>query len=240
MAYRFAVIRSSNDTDGRLYPLLGHDGESVQPEDWDVDHIQLVSKNLVVKDWIDKKPTQVLRLKDVPTSVIVTRSRLIVSCEQWNKGRRMWGLGLGATVAAATNLERRVRESRQRDGRLLLGHLRYHWIKEVGYYPRQNVVSPAQLRLSVSHKVDAGTDPHTLTVDLFLPLATNPLQLSQTIVRRAAKYRLEHFTVSDEQKEAFETLVSNPAFPEPTGAQFSMCRMPSSYFVNASTAYPER
>jgi hypothetical protein len=223
-----------------LYPLLSHDAGSVQPEEWDRDHIQFVCKSLVVKDWINKKPTQIIRLHDVPASVIVTQSRLIVSCEQWNKGKRMWGIGLGATVAVATNLERRVREARQRNGKLLLGHLRYHWIKEVGYYPRQNVISPAQLRLSVSHKVDAESNPHTLTLDLFLPLTTKPLELAETIVQRAARFRLDHYTVSNDQKEKFEMLAVNPHFPEPINSTFSTCSMPSSYFVSPNTSFPEK
>jgi hypothetical protein len=240
MSYTFAVIRKPGDTDGSLYPLLGADGETVESKQWDGDHVQLVCKGIVVKDWVDKKATQLVRLSKVPISVIVTHSRLVVTCEQWNKGGRRWGVGLGATTAPLTNLERRIKDSRESQGRLLLGHARHNWISEVGHFPRPNITTLPQLRINVKHKIDPESKPHTLTVDFSLLFNTDSLDLAKTIVKRSAEFRLEHFEVSEDQREIFAGLAKNPEFPEPVGSNYAVCRMPSSYLVTSSSAYPEK
>jgi hypothetical protein len=240
MPYKFAAIRKPGDTDGHLYPLLGPDGETVESEQWDHDYTQLVSKNIVAKDWANGKQTQLFRLHDVPTSVVVTYSRLIILCEHWNKGKRQWGVGLGATAAGLTNVQRHIRESRERDGRLLMGHARYNWISDVGYHPRPNLFANPELRLLLKHKPDPASSQHTISVDIQLPSSADALELAKTIVMRAARFRLDHFDVSDDQREKFSSLSLSPTFPEPVASKFVMCSLPSSYIVSVASALPEK
>jgi hypothetical protein len=78
------------------------------------------------------------------------------------------------------------------------------------------------------------------TVDFSLLFNTDSLDLAKTIVKRSAEFRLEHFEVSEDQREIFAGLAKNPEFPEPVGSNYAVCRMPSSYLVTSSSAYPEK
>jgi hypothetical protein len=240
-SFKVFAIRTAQDVDGRLYPVLGDQGAEYPMEleelDGSVQRVKL--SGLGLSEYHSKGLKTILTLKDVPVELFITEARVVIACEQWNRGSRYWGIGLGATTALVHNTVNRVREARQRRGALMLGQIRYAWITEVGFRPGQ-VLTYGQLRLGVAHSVATDNTLRRLYVDVGTKRADSE-SLARSIVRGASRYWLMRESIDDDAaRRAFEHLALGPILPPPGPKRLAMYSFPIFRPASAATALPRK
>ena len=189
MEWNLMTVRSAEDTDGRMYPLIGS-GDSVaelEPADGNVKLFK--GGGLVLCESIEQGgATEIAFLKDVPVQIMVTDSRVVLSADKWNKGSRYWGVGLGATSALIDNIALSIREARQRRGSLLMGHIRYNWMHTVGCQRQKNWGLGELLRLVC---VDGYSSKRRLLImSVALAKSESSASVADLIAARTAAYWL--------------------------------------------------
>jgi hypothetical protein len=173
------------------------------------------------------------RMGQINAEVLVTDARVAVVCSKFQRCSGCFGENAPETPGCGVFSEARV--GRRRKARMLVGHVRFPWLSTVGASPRHGVRGEEQVRLTFGEKVD-GTE-RLLALDLTLPSGSDSLAVTQAIVRRAARFRLEHTNVLKVEIEAFEAL-SRAERLVPEAKQLAFYTMPSHESADAFTAYP--
>ena len=237
MRYDILTIRTAEHSDGSLYPVLGDENFPIELEPQDSTNIQrIVSTALTVSEHRDGSWPEVSHVKDVRADLIITDARLAVACSRYDKGGGWYGVGTGALVAVGINAVSKSMASHRRKGKLLVGHIRYPWLVNIGAAAKTGFTSTEALRLTVVSNVNGTSRMLNLTCNL--PNDVKAAAVAQDITRRAARYRLSHAKInSDEERSQFEALASaGPLKTEPK--KFVFYNMPSYFFVSPATAYP--
>jgi hypothetical protein len=217
-------IRTSGEGHEWLYPTIDDDGQ-VQPESGEGSFRSLEVTGLSLKEELaDKSSKRVALLTDLRLSSLVSDRRLIVCCHDWNKGARAWGIGLGATLAGIENLARRVKETRERRGTLLCGHVRTEWLSHIGYLPRRGMKGRGQVRLVY---VD-GTDgrERRCYLDIGLTRHDDARAVVTAILTTTMRSWREQSTRDAEVAAVLARLDGDPSFSAPEKATFGMCKLP--------------
>jgi hypothetical protein len=242
VTFNLLTVRTAQDDDGRLYPILGAQGDAYpfQLEQWDGHIFNSEATGMVLTQFINEVPKLLTRLTEVPVQIYVTESRVIVACEKWNKGDRYWGVGLGATNALISNTVNKVKEARSRRGTMLLGQFRYGWLKHVGYLPKKGVFSHPAIRLNLGHRLQPSNEVRFLQLELILANSVDATSLARDIVGRSAKYRLRYEAIETEaERQKIGYLVSPPHLPPARPKHYATYMFPSSRPADVRTAYPQ-
>ena len=242
MSFNVLTIRSGLDTaDDALYPALSdvsvpdvialdrRDGQQVT---------RVVATAVRVLEARAGGLKQLVSLREVKIDVFVTDSRVALACEKYDKGGGWVGFGAGGLLVAVTaNAVSKARAASRSRGKVLVGHVRYPWLKSVGASAKSGFGTSEAIRLEYSDKLPGG--PVTKLVELTLPKNIDATLLAQEIARRAANYRLANYpNVTAEERAKFTSLSAAPPRPQPVPKKFDFVRMPTYYHANAATAFP--
>ncbi len=241
MGYDILTVRTPEEQDGRLYPVINDEANQIVLDelDGDVETLTASAMHLQLLRGDSKTLETMAKLREVDMDLAVTDSRFVIACEKWNKGEKYWGIGLGQTFAAIETKLSQMKANREARGTMMVGHVRYPWLEYVGYKPRKPLIWHGVLRL-VAGKMMVKDDEHRrLFLDLEVPKSVDPAELAQSIVQRASHYWLEKMDVQDPAvRERFEELAEAPVLPTPPPKQFTSYQMPMYKYANFSTALP--
>ncbi|MFI4991565.1 MAG: hypothetical protein ACHQHO_11730 [Solirubrobacterales bacterium] len=239
MGFSMLAIRTPDEEDGRLYPLPGEEQGSVRMEQWDGEPLRLTGSAITVQELDSGRWRTLLRARDIKLDLLITDSRFIVSSSKFDKGGGWVGFGGGAFFALAANGVSKARAAYRRRGKLLVGQVRYPWLRCVGYKPKAGWGSSEQIRLGVVARSGDG-ERQELFLDVALPRNVDSAAVARAIVARAAAYRLAYTDVHDEDRARFEELADGPTLPPPEPKKFALYNLPRHYFVSSAVAYPDR
>lgn len=236
MAYSIVAIREAGDEDGRLFPTVSDDGSSIGFEEWDGSIRHLTASGLIVSEAVAGGLRTLAGVGDSEVDVFITDSRVAIACSKYEKSGGWHGFTVGGmAVAAAANAGSRALAGRRSRGKLLVGQVRYQWLKLAGFTSRTGRSHPERIRLGTSTKGPDGTT-RDLMLDLSLPKGASGQELASDIVRRAAIYRLAHTQPrSPDERTRFEQLQRTASLPTESLKKFACCRLPSFYYVSPPT-----
>jgi hypothetical protein len=242
MPFNVLAIRDAADGDGRVWPVLPAqpDGMLVAHEDLDGERIvRLPVSSVAVLEVTGGGQRTVFASSDLAGTLYVTDGRVVFASANFDKGSTWVGFGgIGLAVALTATAVSKTRAASRRRGKILTGQVRYPWLSSVHAHPRSGRGSREKLRLGFATCDEQGSwIPYLL--DVTLPAGTfSALQAAQDIARRAAAFRLAHYSPAEGQRVALIELASAPVLAPPAAGQFAGYVMPGSSAVGGSTAYP--
>ena len=195
MSFNVLAIRSGLDTgDDALHPVLS-DASSPDIIDFDAydgpNVMRVVATALCVIRVRDGGLKTLARLRDVKIDIYTTDGRLALACVKYDKGGGWVGFGTGALVAVTANAVSKARAARRSRGKVLVGHIRYPWLKSVGASSKLGFTSSEAIRLEYSEMLSDG--PVRSLLELTLPKNIDATLVAGEIARRAASYRLAYY-----------------------------------------------
>jgi hypothetical protein len=238
VSFNIIGIRTHESNDGRLYPLVGDSYTPIEFEEHDGEPVWVTASALSVGEVAGGGIRNVAKMKDTKIDVMISDARLALACSKFDKGSTWWGIGGGgATAALVFTAVSKARAAHRRKGKLLMGQVRYPWLKNVGFTSKRDWKTNETIRLNLIENT-SGTD-RELVLDLILPKNVDACEVARAIAQRAARYRLDFTDVPDDRRERFEALVTcGPIAPEI--GRFAMYRLPTFFKANASTAIPSQ
>jgi len=179
-----------------------------------------------------------VRLSDVRIDIYITDGRLALACEKYDKGGGWVGFGgAGVLVAVAANAVSKARAASRSRGKVLVGHIRYPWLKAVGASSKTGFASSEAIRLEYSEN-QSGTPVRKL-IDLTLPKNIDATLVASEIATRAAAYRLAHYPeMKADARAASVGLSQEPPRLRPEPKKFAFYQMPTYFHVSVRTAFP--
>jgi len=240
----FTIVDETSDDDS-LYPVLSEPGAAypveTTPSDGNVAHVVAINARVLEGTGsAGLAVTQKLPPK-LKWDVLITDERVIVYCTKFDKGGGWWGTGAGALIAVTANVVSKARAAYRRKGKVLVGQIRYPWIKQLLAHPKAGWKSNETIRIAVDGK--PGGDGHRyMILELTLPSQVDALSVSHAIATRAARFRLAHDPkMSDDERANFEAIANGPRkgvenSPGSNGSAWAIYSMPTSYRVNRKTA----
>ena len=240
MPYTILTIVEGDEGDGLLYPRLADD-DSVLREEGDgrrADRFRgtnLTARLLLGPD----RFKNLAESRKVKADVIVTMSRVAVSCAKFDKGGGWVPLGgiASGVVALGLNAGSKLRAAKRSRNKVLVGHVRYPWLAYVGRW--SNAVLRAQtLRLGVVVSLP-NNGSGSLLLDIGLPMSVNIDALALSIAQQAAFYHLHYSPLPDEARRVMLALTTTPPpmQVDPKGG-FSGYRIPWCLPVSTESAVP--
>jgi len=229
--FEVLLIRTHDAADSTMYPTLGVNVGEIAFEPEDGSNVTPYRANGVAINEVSGDRTKlVASLRDVIVNVFVTDSRVAMAIPKWDTGGGWRSTSL--TTMAVLNTVSHVRAAGHRRGKLLVGHVRYPWISQVGHSAKLGMGETNRLRFSLTDANDGM--PRTLLVDLAFPKAVETASIAADIAQRAARYRLtsgEAFHPDEQAK--FEALTAAVRLPN-VASKFAFHTMPA--FLRASPA----
>lgn len=240
MSFNVLSIRTGDEVDdGALYPLVsdvsqvglialdGYDGVSVTT---------VVATAVRIME-IGETTKTLMRLRDVKIDVYITDSRVAMACEKYDKGGGWVGFGgAGVLVAVTANAVSKARAASRSRGKVLVGHVRYPWVKAVGATAKTGFTSNEAIRVEFTEK-RAGATVRKL-VELTLPKNIDATLVAQEIARRVAAFRLASQPETNQETQARFAALRDPAQLRPDPGRFAFYQMPTFFHVSAATAFP--
>ena len=241
VSFNVLAIRSGLDVgNGALYPVLSdasqpglialdaYDGPNV---------ITTVATAVCVMQVANGSLKSLIRLRDVKIDVYITDGRLALACEKYDKGGGWVGFGTGAVVALAANAVSKARAASRSRGKVLVGHVRYPWLKAVGASSKSGFASTEAIRLEYSEKLSAASV--LKLVELTLPRSFDATLVAEEIARRAAAFRLAYYPdMKPDVQAKFAGLSTAPGRLQPPPKKFAFYQMPTYFHASAKTAFP--
>jgi hypothetical protein len=241
VSFNVLTIRTGGETGNEaLFPVLSDPSQPqiIAPDRYDGPNIVRVVATAVRVAAAGEQVKTLVQLRDVKIDVYVTDGRLAIACEKYDKGGGWVGFGgAGAMVAITANAVSKMRAASRSRGKVLVGHVRYPWVKTVGASSKSGMLSSEAIRLEFCEKLPGGTARKM--IELTLPKNIDATLLAQDITRRVAAYRLAHYPdIGQEERVKFAGLSQAPPRLEPLPRKFALCHMPTFYFVSAGSAFP--
>lgn len=231
MDYSILAVRTPDDDDGRLHPELS-DGHTMVLEPLDGAPLWIHASGLVVSERVANGLRTHLRIGNVKVDVMISDARLAVGCANFESGKRK-SPGVEAAILA-----KGLDNARPDQGKMLVGHVRYPWLRCVGFKPRTGWRSNDELRLGVVARASDG-DERELFLDLQLPKGVDSAAIARGTVAKAARYQLVYGEVTNEaERDSYERLAEGPRPAPAPSTEFALYRLPSVSFVSAISAYP--
>lgn len=240
MSFNVLTIRSGLDTgDDALHPVLS-DASSpdiIAMDDYDGPNVTKVVATAVRVLEAGSELKTLVKLREVKIDIYITDGRLALACEKYDKGGGWVGFGgAGLLVAVTANAVSKARAASRSRAKVLVGHIRYPWLKSVGASSKSGFASDEAIRLEYSEKGPGGAVRKML--ELTLPKNIDAALVAQDITRRAAAHRLAyHPGMPPEQRAEFANLSRAPRLDPPPG-KFTFHQMPAFFHVSAGTAFP--
>lgn len=220
MSFNILAVREIGAADSSLYPVPGETPDQVQPETQDGQaHAALTSTEIQVSEAVPgRSPKRVLSVNKVKAAVTITEARVIVACSKYEKGGGFTPWTVAAVPFAVTaNVISKVRASRGRRGKMLVGQVRYPWLLSVGCRERSTSLGHDTLRLGI---LDPSEQGRALTLDIHLPRQESGVELARQITCLAARHRLEGESDIPELREHISELTDPPPL-QPAPKEFS-------------------
>ncbi len=242
MSFKVLAIRSGEDTgDDALHPLLSDvsQPELIALDAYDGSNVmRAVATAVSVIEVSGNGFKTLVRLRDVKIDIYITDGRLALACEKYDKGGGWVGFGgAGAAIAITANAVSKVRAARRSRGKVLVGHIRYPWLKAVGASSKSGFGSAEAIRLEYSQKLSGTAVRRAL--DLTLPKNIDATLVAEEIAHRAAAYRLAYYPeMKPEARTEFVRLSQAPPKLQPAPRKFAFYHMPTYFYVSAQTAFP--
>ncbi len=223
-AFNILVVRAFDQDypENRLYPQLSdEEGKIIRTEPDDgTNMLSFEAAYAVVYDTRSRIPRKLAETHG-PTIGIVSDCRVAVSCEKFTKGSTWIGAGPGAVIAAGAMAVSAARARSRRQGKIMVGHIRYEWVSRVGTW--------AGKYLSLEYS--SNQVPKKLELHIRGGIVHN---VAQDIVRRIAMLRLtQKADLAEEQRAALEGLQQTEAF-SPTLRGWQYYEMPGSVMVRTA------
>jgi hypothetical protein len=172
-----------------------------------------------------EKFTEVMRGEKIDITVFITDSRVALHCAKYDKGGGWVGDPLSSLVLNAGS---KLLAARRRKGKVLLGQIRYEWLKAIGYSRKTGWLSSDTIRLFWTD-----TDEVNWYLDLTFPKNTDTEFMAHDILRRACRYRQEMTDEKDEVELKFyrDYLGGTRITPAEDSKNLSFIRFPNHYFA---------
>jgi hypothetical protein len=242
VSFNVLTIRSGQDAgDDALHPMLSDasSSEIVAMDRYDGPNVMNVVATAVrVLEVCDGNLKTLAKLREVKIDIYITDGRLALACEKYDKGGGWVGFGgAGVLVAVTANAVSKARAASRRRGKVLVGHIRYPWLKSVGASSKSGFASTEAIRLEYSEKRSTATVRRM--IELTLPKNIDATLVAQEIAKRAAAYRLAYYAdMSAEERAKFASLSQAPPKLQPSPKKFAFLQMPTYFHVSARTAFP--
>ncbi len=176
-----------------------------------------------------------LFVPEIELEVYITDSRVAYRCLKYDKGDRKWSGGL---TALALNAYERAKADRRSAGTVLLGHIRYEWLREIQYsdYHKQKWYESNDFRIRLIYK-DA--DQATWVVETCFGNEIDTAFLANEILHRAARYRLAMTDEKQEKLIEYTKKCLNTTIPRSDNPKekYSSCSLMYSYFAPGGEEY---
>lgn len=245
MAFSILALRTGEDTDGSIWPLMASEpgGMLTEPEDGDGRNVLHFPVNAVAVSAASPAGLkQQLSLRKITAWITITDSRVIFAASKWDKGSTFVGFGAGAVIALAATGVSKARAASRSKGKILAGQVRYPWLMLAGASAKTGWAGSDRIRLGFARKLQ-GADPQHYILDLTLAPAMgrgiSPMDAASDILWRCAAWRLDRGPELTEEKRAkFAELRSAGPLDPPEQNKFTVRRAPDFYYVGAKTALP--
>jgi hypothetical protein len=148
---------------------------------------------------------------------------------------RMWTSWSDLTLVVTDSRIAFQARRRESDGKsVMVGHVRYPWMRSVEFAPKRGVFSDSELLIEVyetfgAEQEETGKFLHRFTFQF--DKSFHPGELAQTVAQRAARYIAS--TQPVEQRGALEAMASAERLADPPKREHSCYEMP------VSTSYPD-
>lgn len=190
-----AVRRLDEQDHDYLYPVTFQDGViALDPRDGSR-VMPFMAKEFTVQEMSPKGWRTVHSKGDIRLACFCSDSRLGMSCLKYDRGGGWVSLDLG--VMMALNVASKAIAKARSSGKVLVGHVRFEWLRSVGWAPKRGLLTNEELVLQL---VDGTGTNRTRDVRIVLALAGGSLAgcVAHDVAQRAARYRL----ASSESMEA--------------------------------------
>jgi hypothetical protein len=145
---------------------------------------------------------RLLRAPDIRAKVLLTDARLTVACTKYDKGGGWVG---GPVAMLALNAGSKFLAVRRRRGKMLVGQIRYPWIRAVYAQNKSGWAGSEKLRVIVQGL------GHDMRLELTFPKDVDATAIATELVRRAARFRLTHEPeLSVEERAQLASLSASP------------------------------
>ena len=174
-----------------------------------------------------------ISVQNINATLTITDARVSVACSNYDKGGG-W-ISTGAVTMAVLNAGSKVRAAYRRKNKMLVGHVRYPWVRHVFFTERTGTMAPAKIRITMLERDESGREVGHI-VDLELPKGTRAGEIAAQIASRAARNRLA--TGGDllsDVRTQLELLVDSPPIEFTKGPAVGYI-IPGSVFVAPSTS----
>lgn len=223
MAFNILVVKAFDQEypNNRLYPQLSdQEGQVVAGEPADgTNTMSFQAAYAVVHDLRGRVHATLARTYG-PTLGFVSDCRVAVSCEKFTRGSTWVGAGPGAVIAAGAMAVSATRARKRRQGKIMVGHLRYEWITRIGASPGKHLTL----------EYVANGVPKGMEMQVHGGISVT---MAQDIARRVASFRLENPDLSDEQRAILEGLRETAPL-QPTVRQWGYYELPGSVMVRTA------
>ncbi|WP_406832832.1 hypothetical protein ABEG17_08420 [Pedococcus sp. KACC 23699] len=236
MTFPIMTLQSrTHSTDDTLFPLLASPGGSrvTQLSRTDGHELSFLCGGVSVTRIRAGIREQILKVTEVRVCVDITDERVVIGCENYDKGGGWWGVGGGgAAFAVVANIVSKVRAANRSRGIAMVGQVRHPWLQEVVATPAQGFFGQGAVGLAVQETAaDGGA---LVVVSLALPKEVSASLVAQAITTRAAAWRLANDRGLDgPAREAMENLA---AVSRPSATTSVTYKFPSAYPVSATSA----
>jgi len=239
--FRLLAVRSADDQDATMYPVLGDDKNLIAFEELDGesrDH--LVGTALWVYERVGGKLIERFSAVKLRLDVFITDGRVAVACDKYDKGGGwiVFGGGGGALVTeGALNAASHLLAARRRRGKALVGHVRYPWLTNVGFTSQANGSRSESIRMMLMERQGAADVSKVL--DVRLPSDVDAGEVASRIAQRCVAYHLRYTTMADDIRDRCIALTDSGR-PHADPGTFAFYNMPIWKRTLPQTAYPKQ
>lgn len=189
--------------------------------------------SLIEVDLLDsslKRQKTLLKAPDVSAQVQLTEARLTLACTKYQKGGGWYGDPVSMILLNAGS---KIRASVQRRGKMLVGHVRYPWVRAVYAQNKEGWRRAPVLRVIVNVPGD-----QAMRLDLTFPKHVQATSIATDLSRLAARYRLAHeFDLGDDERSNLEELAEIPPLVyQPGSGNMVGRRFPTYWKATPATA----
>jgi hypothetical protein len=185
---------------GLIFPVPGAAKNTVVFEPRDGDSIRSFTAKAIEFKVGERT---MLRVRKVRIDVFVTDARIAVACSKYDKGGGWVG---GATAMIVFNTVSKARAAVRSRGRMLVGQVRYPWLRWVASAPKTGFSSEEVVALHC-----AAEDGTTMTLRLTLPKNIEASRVAAEVADRAARYRLSSEEFDAEARADVEAHLDSPS-----------------------------
>lgn len=209
-----------------LYPMPGEQPDTVELAPADGQTVErLTATEMTVLELTSGSARRLLHVEKMKAVVFITDARVAVACSKFDKGGGWTPWSISAIpVAIAANTASKIKASRRRRGKMLVGHMPYAQLRAVGFRKTGMVRAREQLRVAVNDPTVEGV--RGLALDLTLSGRQSASAISRAVISRAARHRLDESQDLDEAaRKHLEGLLEPGPLPPASGKNFAMYQL---------------